>query len=37
MLRSSMVRVAVVLGSVLLLGSANFPDALCGLIHWPSC
>ena len=34
---SSLLRTVVVLGSLLLVGAANFPDVLCVLPHWPSC
>ena len=34
---SSLLRTAVVLGSLLLVSAANFPDALCVFPDWPSC
>jgi hypothetical protein len=37
MLGSPLSRVFLVLSSLLWIGAANFPDALCLLPHWPSC
>lgn len=37
MFRRSLLRVCAVLASVVAVGAANYPDALCLLPHWPRC